>query len=99
VRPELYAESDDRLVERAWCDTQKLLKLRTRPSWYRVVRWPAAMPQYLVGHLQRLSRIDAELKSISGLALAGNAYHGVGIPQCVRSGRQAAERIIQHLQG
>ncbi len=97
VRPELYLETDDQLVERAWRDTQQLLKLRTQPTWHRVIRWPAAMPQYLVGHLERLSRIEEELKTIPGLALAGNAYRGVGIPQCVRSGRQAAEQIIQYV--
>jgi protoporphyrinogen/coproporphyrinogen III oxidase len=99
VRPELYSKSDDELIERAWHDTQHLLKLRTRPAWIRVVRWPAAMPQYLVGHLQRLARIEAELERLPGLALAGNAYRGVGIPQCVRSGRQAAEGVVRYLAG
>jgi oxygen-dependent protoporphyrinogen oxidase len=97
VRPELYAKSDEELIERGWRDTQGLLKLRTRPSWIRVVRWPAAMPQYLVGHLQRLARIEAEALKIPGLALAGNAYRGVGIPQCVRSGRLAAEGVVRYL--
>ena len=97
VRPELIQESDDRLYEKAWHDVQDLLGIRTRPTWHRVVRWIAAMPQYLVGHPSRLDRIDAELENYPSLALAGNAYRGVGIPQCVRSGRLAAERIVKHL--
>ena len=97
VRPDLIAEPDSSLYEKAWSDVQQLVGLRTRPSWYRVVRWPAAMPQYLVGHPLRLARIDDELANLPTLALAGNAYRGVGIPQCVRSGRLAAERIIENL--
>ena len=98
VRPDLFAESDERLIERAWHDVQTFVGIRTRPEWLRVVRWPAAMPQYLVGHMQRIARIEAELEAIPSLALAGNAYRGVGIPQCVRSGRQAAERMSQYFQ-
>jgi oxygen-dependent protoporphyrinogen oxidase len=98
VRPELIAESDNMLYEKAWSDVQQLIGLRTRPSWYRIIRWPAAMPQYLVGHPLRLARIDAELTRHPSLGLAGNAYRGVGIPQCVRSGRLAAERIVKHFQ-
>ncbi|MDZ4848667.1 MAG: protoporphyrinogen oxidase [Pirellulaceae bacterium] len=97
VRPELMAESDSRLFEKAFHDAQQLIGLRTRPSWCRVIRWPAAMPQYHVGHLDRLARIDTELEAFPNLALAGNAYRGVGIPQCVRSGSQAAERIVAYL--
>ncbi len=97
VRPDLIAESDDSLYEKAWSDAKQLIGLRTRPTWHRVVRWPAAMPQYLVGHPSRLARIEIELETYPSLALAGNAYRGVGIPQCVRSGRLAAERVIKRL--
>lgn len=98
VRPDLMQESDERLFERGWNDVQRLLKLTKPPSRYRVVRWNQAMPQYLVGHLDRLAIIEKELRSTPTLALAGNGYRGVGIPQCVRSARQAAVRIIEALQ-
>jgi protoporphyrinogen/coproporphyrinogen III oxidase len=97
VRPELIHESDEQLFDRAWKDVEELLKVKTRPSWHVVVRWPGAMPQYYVGHLDRINAMELELKTLSTLALAGNAYRGVGIPHCVRSGRQAAERIIASL--
>ena len=59
-----------------------------------VSRWLASMPQYHLGHLERVRRIKERLAQLPGLALAGNAYEGVGIPQCVRSGEQAAERVV-----
>ena len=52
------------------------------------------MPQYLVGHGRRVERIESLLGRHPGLALAGNAYGGVGLPDCVRSGEQAAERML-----
>ncbi len=55
------------------------------------------MPQYHLGHVDRIAAIDHEIAAISGLALAGNAYRGVGIPQCVRSGRMAAEKLAATL--
>jgi oxygen-dependent protoporphyrinogen oxidase len=97
LHPGLLEDSDDRLFERAWSDTRRLLNLTKLPAWYRVVRWKAAMPQYLVGHHDRLERINRSLSVFPGLALAGNAYQGVGIPQCVRSGRMAAEKILAEL--
>ena len=51
------------------------------------------MPQYTVGHAARVAEIEARVAAIPGLHLAGNAYHGIGIPDCVRSAKQAAERI------
>ncbi len=58
-------------------------------------RWPRGMPQYVLGHPERLARIDAALASLPGLALAGAAYGGVGIPDCIASGEAAAESIAR----
>jgi oxygen-dependent protoporphyrinogen oxidase len=55
------------------------------------------MPQYHVGHQARIQQIEAQLAKFPSLALAGNAYHGVGIADCVRTGEEAAERIINRL--
>jgi protoporphyrinogen/coproporphyrinogen III oxidase len=97
MRPELVHESDERLIARAWKDVHDLLKIKSQPSWQSVFRWFGAMPQYHVGHLDRVKVIESELQALPTLALAGNAYRGVGIPHCVRSGRLAAERIVNSL--
>jgi oxygen-dependent protoporphyrinogen oxidase len=94
VRPELINESDTRLTELAWLEAQSLLRLKTKPSWSHVVRWPSAMPQYHVGHLARLQSLESRVNALPRLALAGNAYRGVGIPQCVRSGKNAAKKVL-----
>jgi oxygen-dependent protoporphyrinogen oxidase len=57
------------------------------------------MPQYVLGHPERLARIDAALERHPGLALAGAAYRGVGIPDCIRSGEEAAGSIVGALVG
>ena len=68
------------------------MQITGQPLWTDVARWPASMPQYHVGHLQRVAEIESRAANLPGLALAGNAYHGVGIPQCIHSGETAAER-------
>jgi len=55
------------------------------------------MPQYELGHLELVQSIESVIAKHPGLALAGNAYHGVGVPQCIHSGEQAAERIAREL--
>jgi oxygen-dependent protoporphyrinogen oxidase len=61
-----------------------------------VNRWPKAMPQYTLGHLDRLTQLDAALSRYGGLVLTGAGYRGVGIPDCIREGAAAAGRIVQH---
>ncbi len=68
--------------------------LRAEPLFARVYRWKSAMAQYGVGHLDRLDRIERLRQQLPGLALAGNAYRGIGVPDCVRSGRDAAKAIV-----
>ncbi len=55
------------------------------------------MPQYHLGHIERLKRISQRMAQLPGLALAGNAYQGVGIPHCIQSGEQAAERVLNEI--
>ena len=92
-RPELLDLSDDRLVDLAARDLSRLLDIKGDPLVRHVSRWPDVMPQYEIGHLDRVQLIEARVAHHPGLALAGNAYHGVGVPQCIHSGEQAAERI------
>jgi oxygen-dependent protoporphyrinogen oxidase len=84
---------DDSLVRLATGELQSLVGLRGEPLWGSVVRWPQSMPQYHVGHVERVERIEARMASIEGLELAGAAYRGVGVPQCIRSGEEAASRV------
>ena len=69
------------------------------PALQRVHRWPWGMPQYLLGHPERLARIDAALAAYPGLTVAGAAYGGVGIPDCIRSGELAAEAVVRAVAG
>jgi protoporphyrinogen/coproporphyrinogen III oxidase len=92
--PDAYDMPDDRMLAGVDKDLAELLGVRARPRDAIVTRWPRSMPQYNVGHLERVSRIEDEAGRYATLALAGAAYRGVGIPDCVRSGEAAAERLV-----
>jgi protoporphyrinogen/coproporphyrinogen III oxidase len=94
TRPELIGKGDDELRTIVARELGDLIGAHGAPNLSLVQRWYGAMPQYHVGHLDRVRRIDERLAGLSGLALAGNAYRGVGIPQCITSGRAAAERLV-----
>jgi oxygen-dependent protoporphyrinogen oxidase len=89
--------TDDVLKRLSGRELGELIGARGEPELFRVCRWRSSMPQYHVGHLARIQRIESQVMRLSGLALAGNAYRGVGIPQCIRSGEEAANRMIEHL--
>ena len=92
-----YERSDDDLVATVHREMSRLLAIRGEPMFTSLKRHPKSMPQYPVGHLDRVARIDARVERHPGLRLAGNAFGGVGIPDCVRSGEQAAERVLADL--
>ena len=73
---------------------QQIRGLRAEPLFARVYKWKSAMAQYGVGHLERLERIETLRNATPGLALAGNAYRGIGVPDCVRSGRDAVNQLL-----
>ncbi|MGC8793608.1 MAG: protoporphyrinogen oxidase [Bryobacteraceae bacterium] len=75
----------------------RIMGLRAEPMFTRVARWPCSMAQYTVGHGERLATARARLARWPGLLLAGNAYEGIGVPDCVRMGRRAAEQILARL--
>ncbi len=89
----LVERSDGELTALARRELGDLVGLRGDPEFVRVVRYMKAMPQYHVGHLSRVARIEALLKQHPRFALAGNAYRGVGIPDAVKSGEDAALAI------
>jgi len=85
---------DDRLLELVREELGQLLSIEGKPVLEHISRWPPVMPQYCVGHGSLVQRIEQRAARFTGLALAGNAYHGVGIPNCIHSGQQAAERVF-----
>ncbi len=70
-----------------------LLKIEGQPYAVHTAHWPNTMPQYYVGHLDRVAEIEQLVSAMPGLALAGNSYRGVGVPACIHSGEQAAEQL------
>jgi protoporphyrinogen/coproporphyrinogen III oxidase len=80
-------------------DEVRLLEIEAEPTFVRIHRWRYGMPQYVLGHPERLERIDAALERHPGLALAGAAYRGVGIPDCIYSGEEAARSLARALAG
>lgn len=86
--------SDAALVDAARSDLHSIMGLEAEPVFHNIARWPNAMAQYTVGHEKRVARIEELTRAVPGLYLAGNAYHGIGIPDCVRMGREAAAKII-----
>ncbi|QGJ70188.1 Protoporphyrinogen oxidase [Planctomycetales bacterium 10988] len=94
-RPELVHASEEELFQKVLFDLRELLGISGEPELKIVSRYPEKMPQYHVGHQARIEKIETLAKKWKGLALAGNAYHGVGIPDCILSGERAAEQILK----
>ena len=86
--------ADDQMIAIVRNELQQILGLRAEPLFARVYKWKSAMAQYGVGHLDRLDRMERLRQQLPGLALAGNAYRGIGVPDCVRSGRDAAKQLL-----
>jgi len=87
------AESDESLVEKAKSELTRIMGIRAVPVFHSIARWPNSMAQYTVGHEKRLREIEGLVANIPGLHLAGNAYRGIGLPDCVKAGKDAAARI------
>ena len=87
--------TDNQIVGIVRNELQQIVGLSAEPLFARVYKWKSAMAQYGVGHLDRLDRIERLRLQLPGLALAGNAYRGIGVPDCVRSGRDAAKQVLK----
>ena len=97
LQTEMMRSSDDEIVAAVRDEFRTLLAISAPPQTVDIRRWPDSMPQYEVGHLARVAEIEKVIAEIPGLAIAGAAYRGVGIPDCVRSGEQAADEIFDLL--
>ncbi len=97
MHPEAYGLDDASLREAVLRDLRELIGVAGAPAFVELYRWPCSMPQYPVGHLDRVRRIEARVANWPALAMAGNAFGGVGIPDCVHSGERAAEKLVASL--
>lgn len=91
----VFQFSDDELVDLVRRNLAEVLSLTAEPRFARVYRWRGAMAQYTSGHLARVQRIRQIQSSIPGLYLAGNAYQGIGVPDCIASGELAAKNATE----
>ncbi|HEV2215798.1 MAG TPA: protoporphyrinogen oxidase, partial [Terracidiphilus sp.] len=99
-KEELLAESDEVLVATVRRELSEILGPAVmadgaKPECVQVARWRRAMAQYAVGHQERIARIHARVEALPGLKLAGNAYDGIGISDCIRLGRTAVKELLE----
>jgi oxygen-dependent protoporphyrinogen oxidase len=95
--PDVLGLSDDEVVDLVRRELQKIMNFTAVPLFFRVHRWPDSMAQYPVGHRGRVSAIEERLQELPGLYLAGNAYSGIGISDCIRTGKGAAEKALAYV--
>jgi oxygen-dependent protoporphyrinogen oxidase len=86
--------TDENILSIVRDELRQILGVKSDPLFTRLYRWRGAMAQYTVGHLERLDRIEGLVKPLPGLALAGNAYRGIGVPDCIRSGEAAVQQVL-----
>ncbi|HEX6650292.1 MAG TPA: protoporphyrinogen oxidase [Pyrinomonadaceae bacterium] len=97
LQPEIFALDESEMAARVEAELRELLGIKEKPLFTEVAKWERSMPQYEIGHLDRVAEIENDLSHFPGLTLAGNSYRGAGIPDCIRSGESAAESIITYL--
>jgi oxygen-dependent protoporphyrinogen oxidase len=96
VAEQIWNLSDDALVAIVRNELREVVGVRSMPLFARVYRWKSAMAQYGVGHLDRLERMERLRQQVPRLSLAGNGYRGIGVPDCVRSGQEAAKQALSN---
>ncbi len=94
--PEIVLKADGEIVEIALAELTELIGVRAgaKPLYTRVFRWERGMPQYTLGHLDRVDAIEERAQATPGLALAGGGYRGVGVPNCLESGENAVTKVL-----
>jgi oxygen-dependent protoporphyrinogen oxidase len=95
--PEVLNLPDQEVVSLVRQELKEILNFSFAPLFHRVHRWPVSMAQYQVGHAGRIKRIQSQLEDLPGIYLAGNAYSGIGISDCIRTGRAAARQALQSM--
>jgi oxygen-dependent protoporphyrinogen oxidase len=93
--PRILELSDDQVTTIVKDELREILGVASEPRFTRVFRWKNAMPQYEIGHLLRVARIEMHMQRYPGLQLSGSAYHGIGVPDCIRMGRGMADAVMR----
>lgn len=94
LQPDIFQLDEPEMVARVKSDLEQLLQIQGQPLFVETAKWSQSMPQYHVGHIERVSAIEAKLGSFGTIAVSGNSYRGAGIPDCIRSGEAAAEKLF-----
>src|SRR5271157_2596481 len=94
---QILEASEEEILQIVRGELRQIIALDSEPLFTRVYKWKSSMAQYSVGHLERLQRIESLRQKLPGLALAGNGYNGIGVPDCVRSGTEAAGKILAEM--
>ncbi|MDN5855961.1 MAG: protoporphyrinogen oxidase, partial [Actinomycetia bacterium] len=94
---DLLQRTDEELVALALADLADAIELRGAPADFHVQRWGGALPQYAVGHLDLVRRVDESIAGVAGLEVCGAAYSGVGVPAVIATGHAAATRVADHI--
>jgi oxygen-dependent protoporphyrinogen oxidase len=94
---QILQSSEEEILQIVRRELREIINLNAEPLFARVYKWKSAMAQYSVGHLERVQRIESFRQKLPGLALAGNGYNGIGVPDCVRSGSEAAGKILAEM--
>ena len=90
---------DDEMVKVVRSELREVLGIDAEPEFAEIFRWPRGMPQYRVGHVDLVAKIEDGVARVPGVELAGGAYHGIGIGDCLREGAAAADRALEHVRG
>lgn len=91
---QILKSTEEEILQIVRRELREIIGLTAEPLFARVYKWKSAMAQYTVGHFDRLQRIESLRQQLPTLALAGNGYSGIGVPDCVRSGNEAAARVL-----
>jgi oxygen-dependent protoporphyrinogen oxidase len=94
---QILQSSDAEILQIVRDELRGIISLTAEPLFARVYKWKSAMAQYSVGHLERLQRIESLRRKLPGLALAGNGFSGIGVPDCVRSGADAVGSVLAEM--
>ena len=97
-RAEMLDWDDDRLIHSARAELQQSMGISAAPFFQEIIRWDRAIPQYHVGHLERVAWLEERIRKHPGLFLAGNAYRGVSLNDCVEQGGEVAKKVSAYLQ-
>ena len=98
LRGEMVDWDETRLISSLRAELRQAMNIAAEPVFHKIVRWDRAIPQYHLGHLERVARIETRVKNYPGLFLAGNAYRGVSLNDCTERGSLLAEQIAAYFQ-